>query len=393
MRNFRLIWTGAFLSSIGTWIQDVALSWVIHTEFKNPAYLGWRQFASELPLVTFMLLGGVLADRVNKKTILMTSQFIQLSLALVLAALYFTHHLSIASVVVVGFITGLAQSQSAPTYQAFLTSIVPKEVIPRAVAMNSLQFNLSRSIGPPIAAALLVAFGAAWCFVINAFSFVAVVVALVLIRIPATIGTPKAYQGVASSLKEGLAYVRQAPDIGMIVGLAGALSFFVFPLTTFLPVVADEVLGSGAGGYSLLLSGIGLGAIVGAIGTAHRGRFAFRGRFVLMCFSVGPLLAAAAVLCGRQWLATILVFFYGAVQTSGSSTLNGLVQELAPEQMRGRILSLFGFAFRGGSPLGALLLGYSVTAFGPGLAISVSLACMSALSLTLLYRSPRFRQL
>jgi MFS family permease len=393
VRNFRLIWTGAFLSSIGTWIQDVALSWVIHTEFKNPAYLGWRQFASETPLVAFMLLGGVLADRINKKAILMASQIIQLSLALVLAALYFTHHLSIWSVVAVGFITGLAQSQSAPTYQAFLTSIVPRDLIPRAVAMNSLQFNLSRSIGPPIAAALLVALGAAWCFVINAFSFVAVVVALILIRIPMSASPPKAGQGVASSLKEGFAYVRKAPDIAMIVMLAGALSFFVFPLTTFLPVVADEVLGSGASGYSMLLSGIGLGAIVGAIGTAHRGRFAGRGGFVLTCFSVGPLLAASAVLCGRQWLATALLFGYGVVQTSGSSTLNGLVQELAPEEMRGRIVSLFGFTFRGGSPLGALLLGYSVHAFGPAIALSASLAAMSFLSATLLYRSRHFRAL
>jgi len=393
VRNFRLLWTGAFLSSIGTWIQDVALSWVIHTEFKNPAYLGWRQFANELPLVAFMLLGGVLADRINKKTILMASQFIQLSLALVLAALYFNGRLSIWSVVTVSFITGLAQSQSAPTYQAFLTSIVPRDVIPRAVAMNSLQFNLSRSIGPPIAAALLVALGAAWCFVINAFSFLAVVVALLLIRIPSLIGPPKAHQGVASSLKEGLAYVRRAPDIAMIVGLAGALSFFVFPLTTFLPVVADEVLGSGASGYSMLLSAIGLGAIVGAIGTAHRGKFAKRGRFVLACFVVGPLLASVAVLCGRQWLATICLFGYGVVQTSGSSTLMGLVQELAPEEMRGRILALFGFTFRGGSPLGALLLGYSITAFGPALAISATLVCMSLLSAALLYRSPRFREL
>ena len=251
----------------------MALSWVIHTELRNPAYLGWRQFASELPLVTFMLLGGVLADRFNKKTILMASQIVQLALALVLAALYFAGHLSIWAVVIVGFFTGLAQSQSAPTYQAFLTSIVPRDVIPRAVAMNSLQFNLSRSIGPPIAAALLVALGAAWCFVVNAFSFVAVIVALLLIRIPAMAASVRAPQGVASSLKEGLAYVRKAPDIAMIVGLAGALSFFVFPLTTFLPVVADEVLGSGAGGYSILLSAIGLGAIVGAIGTAPRGRF------------------------------------------------------------------------------------------------------------------------
>ena len=393
MRNFRLIWIGAFVSSIGTWIQDVALSWVIHTEFKNPAYLGWRQFASELPLVTFMLIGGVLADRFNKKSILMASQLVQMTLALVLAALYFTGHLTIWAVVIVGFITGLAQSQSAPTYQAFLTSVVPREVIPRAVAMNSLQFNLSRSIGPPIAAALLVALGAAWCFVINAFSFVAIMVALWMIRMPAIVAGARPAQGVASSLWEGLSYVRKSPDIAMIVGLAGALSFFVFPLTSFLPVVADEVLGTGAGGYSILLSAIGLGAIVGAIGTAHRGRFEGRGRFVLLCFVIGPLLAAGAVLCGNQWLASALLFGYGIMQVSGSSTLNGLVQELAPEEMRGRIVSLFGLTFRGGAPLGALLLGYSVTWFGPAVALSVSLIGMSVLCGALLYLSPRFREL
>lgn len=393
MRNFRLIWIGAFLSSIGTWIQDVALSWVIHTELKNPAYLGWRQFASELPLVAFMLIGGVLADRFNKKSILMASQLVQMALALVLAGLYFTGHLTIWAVVIVGFITGLAQSQSAPTYQAFLTSVVPRETIPRAVAMNSLQFNLSRSIGPPIAAALLVALGAAWCFVINAFSFVAIMVALLMIRMPMLAAGARPAQGVASSLREGLSYVRKSPDIAMIVWLAGALSFFVFPLTTFLPVVADEVLGTGAGGYSMLLSAIGLGAIVGAIGTAHRGRFEGRGRFVLACFVVGPLLAAGAVLCGNQWLATTLLFGYGIVQVSGSSTLNGLVQELAPEEMRGRIVALFGLTFRGGAPLGALLLGYSVTWFGPAVALSVSLIGMSVLCGALLYVSPRFRAL
>jgi predicted MFS family arabinose efflux permease len=341
-----------------------------------------------------MLLGGVLADRFNKKSILMASQVIQLGMALILATLYFTGHLSIWAVVAVGFITGLAQSQSAPTYQAFLTSIVPRDVIPRAVAMNSLQFNLSRSIGPPIAAALLVALGAAWCFVINAFSFFAVIAALLMIRIvrDATINE-RPRQGVASSLFEGFRYVRHAPEIAMIVGLAGALSFFVFPLTTFLPVVADEVLGSGAGGYSMLLSAIGLGAIVGAISTAHRGGFEGRGRFILMCFVLGPLLATGAVVCGNQWLACVFLFGYGAVQTSGSSTLNGLLQELAPEEMRGRIVALFGFTFRGGSPLGALLLGYSVTWFGPAVAISASLLGMSLLAATLLYISPRFRAL
>ena len=393
VRNFRLLWTGAFVSSIGTWIQDVSLSWVIHTEFQNPAYLGWRQFASELPLVAFMLIGGVLADRIDKKAILMVSQVVQLMMALTLALLYAAGELSIVAVIAIGFLTGLAQSQSAPTYQAFLTSIVPRDTIPRAVAMNSLQFNLSRSIGPPIAAAALVGLGAAWCFALNALSFVAVIVSLVLMRLDVVASSAPRAGGIASSLGEGVAHVRRSPEISLIVVLAGALSFFVFPLTTFLPVVAGEVLGTGASGYSLLLTSIGLGAIVGAIGTAHRGKFEGRGRFVLWCFILSPLCAAGAVLCGMQSLAMGLLFLYGVIQTSGSSTLNGLVQELAPEDMRGRIVALFGFAFRGGAPLGALLLGYSVKLFGPAVAMSVSLVAMSALAATLLNRGSRFREI
>lgn len=390
-RNFRLLWAGAFLSSVGTWIQDVALSWVIHTEFKNPAYLGWRQFAAEAPLVIFMLVGGASADRFDRKTILLASQWIQMVFAIVLAILYGTGRLSIVAVLIIGALTGLAQSQSAPTYQAFLTSIVPRDVIPRAVAMNSIQFNLSRSIGPAIAAKCLVIAGASWCFALNAVSFVAIVIALFMIRIPVeTVAKPK--ESVTRSIKDGFAFAWGSPEISIMVLLAAALSFFVFPLTAFLPVVADDILKSGASGYSTLLTAMGLGAIVGALGTAHRGRFDGRGKFVLICWISGAALGAAAVLCGRQWLATAMLFFFGILQVSGSSTLNGLVQEAAPEEMRGRIVALYGLAFRGGSPLGALCLGYAVTWVGPGAALSCSLVAMALLCTLVLARSERIKR-
>src|SRR5258708_12601997 len=151
-RNFRLIWTGAFLSSIGTWTQDVALAWLVHTRMHAPFYLGLRAFASDAPLLTCMLLGGPVADRVDRRRILLISNILQMALAAALGLLYATGPLGLIPILVIAALTGLTQSQSAPTYQAVITSLVPPRQIPNAVALNSLQFNLSRAIGPAIAA-------------------------------------------------------------------------------------------------------------------------------------------------------------------------------------------------------------------------------------------------
>src|SRR5512138_389671 len=183
-RGFRLLWTGAFLSSIGTWTQDVALSWLIHTRFHDPFYLGLRNFAQEAPLLAFMLVGGAVADRIDRRRILLTSQLFQMAMALTLGLLYVSNRLGMAAIVLVALSTGLMQSQSAPTYQAVITSLVPRERIANAVALNSLQFNLSRAIGPVVAGALLARAGPGWCFAANALSFVGVILALRTIALP-----------------------------------------------------------------------------------------------------------------------------------------------------------------------------------------------------------------
>src|SRR5438128_9544287 len=183
-RNFRLIWTGAFLSSIGTWTQDVALAWLIHTRLHDPFYLGLRAFASDAPLLTFMLLGGAVADRVDRRRILLVSNILQMALAAALGLLYATGNLGIIPILVIAALTGLTQSQSAPTYQAVITSLVPPRQIPNAVALNSLQFNLSRAIGPVIAGIILAKWGTGPCFAVNAVSFLAVIIALWRIELP-----------------------------------------------------------------------------------------------------------------------------------------------------------------------------------------------------------------
>jgi len=382
-RSFRLLWTGAFLSGIGTWTQDVALSWLIHTRFGDPFYLGLRQFSQDLPLFTLMLVGGAVADRVDRRRILLTSQAFQMAMATLLAVLYFTGHLGVAAILVIAFLTGLAQSQSAPTYQAVLTTIVPREHIPGAVALNSLQFNLSRALGPVVAGLLLTQAGTGACFVVNAASFVAVILALWTIRVP-----PPAvfHESLGRTLRVGLVHVFESPALRSLTLLGFAASFLGFPLITYLPVIAGDVLKTGASGYSLLLASVGVGAIVGAVSTAHRGHAPGRGRLMVLAFAGFGLVTVGAVLSRWQGVSMFLLLGSGFFLTTAFSTLNSLVQESAPDALRGRVLSVFGLAFRGGGPIGSLIAGALVRSSGAPVVMAAFSGLLLLLSLAFLAR-------
>jgi MFS family permease len=333
----------------------------------DPVYLGLRAFCADAPLLAFMLVGGAVADRVDKRRILMTSNVLQGTFAAVLGALYVTGHLGIGAILAVAFFTGLAQSQSAPTYQAVLTSVVPPAYIPNAVALNSLQFNLSRAIGPVIAGLLLAAGGTAACFAVNVVSFVPVIWAAYAIRLPPLEAAPA--QSLAQSLRAGVQHVAGHRTLLLFMMLGGGGSLLSFPLLTYMPVIAGDVLGTGAAGYSFLLSSYGAGAILGAVTTAHRGNVKGRGRIMLLGFVLFGGMAAAAVLSRRQGLAMMFLLVAGVSLTTAFSTLNSLVQEHAPPAMKGRVLSIYGLAFRGGMPLGSLVAGFLVGPWGAPLVI------------------------
>jgi predicted MFS family arabinose efflux permease len=389
--SFRNLWTGAFLSSIGNWTQDVALAWIIHTRFADPLNLGLRQFASDAPLLTFMLVGGAFADRIDRRRILLTSQVLQMSLAVVLGVLWMTGHLGLEAILLVAFVTGLTQSQSAPTYQAVLTSVVPKDHIPNAVALNSLQFNLSRAVGPVIAGALLARGGTTACFVVNALSFVAVIIAIWRITIPPHAAAPT--ESLARSLGTGLRHVASSPVLSTLTVLGAVGSFLAFPLITYLPVFAGDVLRTGVTGYSQLLTSYGCGAILGAVTTAHRGNRPGRGRRLLLAMIAYGGVTAGAMACRDQHAAMALVFLSGITMVTAFSTLNSLVQENAPDALKGRILSIYGLAFRGGLPLGALLAGALVRPFGAPLVIGSFSVLVAALAAIMLASNDRVRAL
>jgi MFS family permease len=379
-RNYRLLWTGAFLSSIGTWTQDVALSWLIHSRMGEPFYLGLRAFAADAPLLAFMLVGGAVADRFDRRVVLLVSNTLQMALAAALLAFFLRGQLGIGTILAVAFLTGLTQSQSAPTYQAVITSLVPAQEIPRAVALNSLQFNLSRFIGPAIAGVLLARGGTSTCLAVNVVSFVAVIVALARIGFPAAAHGGARKETLARSLAAGFAQMRASPLLARLTLLGAAGSFLTFPLITYLPVIAGD-LGTGAAGYSLLLSSFGAGAIGGALFTAHRGQVPGRGRALLAAFLIYGLATLGAVASSRQPGAMALLFVAGWALVTAFSTVNSLVQENAPGPLKGRVLGIYGFAFRGGMPFGSLVAGLLARPFGAPVVIggfSVGLAFLAA---------------
>jgi predicted MFS family arabinose efflux permease len=366
------LWAGAFLSTVGTWTQDVALAWLIHSSFDNPFFLGLRSFAAEAPLLALMLVGGAMADRVDRRRILLASQSIQMTLAAVLLALFLTGNLGLTAILAIAFLTGLTQSQSAPTYQAVLTSIVPPQQISRAVALNSLQFNLSRAIGPVIAGVLLARGGTGACFAVNVASYVAVIFALTRIQVPPP--EPGASSvGLGTSLRAGLRHVGEHDVLWRLTLLAACSSFLAFPLTTYLPVFADQVQGTGATGYSMLLTAYGLGAIGGALSTAQRGSVPGRGRYLLRAFALFGLSALGALF--SPWSALSLAFMLAAGWSlvTAYSTLISLVQENAQDALRGRIMSIFGLCFRSGMPLGSLAFGALIVPLGVRAVIGTSL--------------------
>ena len=369
----------------------MALSWLIHERYHDPFYLGLRQFAAEAPLIAFMAVGGAVADRVDRRRILLTSQVVQMSLAALLGLLYATDRLGVVAIVAIAFVTGLAQSQSAPTYQSVLTSIVPPTHIPNAVALNSLQFNLSRAVGPALAAFLLATAGTGPCFLVNALSFLAVILAIWRISIPLP-APGSSSKSLGESLKDGFRHLAGDAVLSRLTLLAFFGSFLCFPLITFLPVIAER-LGAGASGYSFLLSSFGLGAIVGAVATAHRGKVEHRGRLLLLSFVGHGLLATAALVSRTRLLTAVLLLATGVCMVSAFSILNSLVQENAPSALRGRVLSLFGLAFRGGGPLGALVAGLLVKGFGAPVVVGGYSLLLAAIALAFLARSTRLRTL
>lgn len=356
-RDFRLLWAGSFTSSVGTWMQEVAQNWLILTMTGSAFLLGVDAFLGDAPFLLFSLFGGVLADRRDRRRILLASQLVQLSSAFLLAALILGHAIHVWMILTLSFVVGLAQSFGGPAYQALVPTLVDREDLPNAVALNSIQFNLARVIGPVLAGVAFYRFGAAACFGLNGLSFLAVIAALLVLKRGAL--TAPSSEPVLRSLKTGLKAVRDAVSLRGLIGLAFIGSFCAFPLVTFLPVFAHDVFHRDAKGYSVLLAAFGIGAILGAVGVAGLGHVARRGALAVSMQMVFGALMIGFALSRNPLLSYALLALSGAALMVVFAMFMTLVQSNVEDGLRGRVVSVYSLAFRGAMPLGNLAAGFA----------------------------------
>lgn len=355
------MWIGACTSSVGTWMQILAQSWLVLQLSGKPLFLGIDSFLGGIPIVLFSLFGGVFADRTERQKILVGSQIIQLTCAFMLAALFATGIVQVWQIWVLSFMVGTAQSFGGPAYQALIPSLVKPEDLPNAIALNSIQFNLARVIGPMLGGIALTALGASWCFSLNGLSFVAVIISLLVIHPPFV--PTKTGETVLTSMKQGFHFILKHGAMEGLIVLAFSMTLFAFPVITFLPVMARDIFHGGPRLYTVFLVCSGVGSICGALIVAGLGKYDHQGRWaLLMLMALGALLTAYAL---SHWLilSCVLIFLAGGMLLAVFTTISSLVQMITADNMRGRVMSVYNVAFRGGMPVGSLIVGALVNQF------------------------------
>jgi MFS family permease len=398
-RDFRVQWIGACSSAIGTWMQIVAQNWLVLSLTNSAFFLGLDAFLQQLPIILFTLIGGVFADRYDKRKTLLMSQYIQMTTSGTLAVLMYLHVVHVWHILALSFITGVAQSFGGPAYQSLLPMLVDKKDLPNAVALNSIQFNLARVLGPLLFAATLALFihsgynepqAMNAAFALNSASFLIVIYTLMALHVKHV--PPTETKPIGEELRGGLSYVKHHGNLVALTVLASATTFLGFAILTFLPVFAKNVFHADAGTYSRLMAFSGAGSICGALIVAWLGKFPRMGLTALLMQAVYGLLILGFAQSRSLTLSYLLLFFTGAALMMVFSTVTSLVQLIAPNEMRGRVMSIYMVAFRGGMPLGSLVSGYFANIIGAPHVIAINGILLVVVAAYFLVGSPGVRE-
>jgi predicted MFS family arabinose efflux permease len=369
-RDFRLMWFGACASSIGTWMQIVAQGWLIYRLSHSAFLLALDQFLGGIPIFLFSLIGGVVADRTERRKILLVSQYVQMASAGVLTVLVATASVHIWHILCLSFLSGLAQAFGGPAYQALIPTLVDREDMPNAIALNSIQFNMAVTIGPALAGQALARFGESWCFGLNAVSFLAPIISLSMIAaryLPAT-----TTESMFGSLKQGIKFVRRQGSMEALTLLAFCMTALSMPMRTYIPVFVKDIFGRGPETYGNLLSLMGVGSICGSLAVAGIGNMRNKGRFALtMLICLGAAISGFS-LSKSLPLSYAMLLLVGASMMAVFATVTSLVQLITTNEMRGRVMSVYNCAFRGGMPMGNLVSGWLVPMFTAPVVLGVN---------------------
>jgi predicted MFS family arabinose efflux permease len=390
-RDFRLMWVGACTSSIGTWMQIVAQGWLIYRLSHSAFLLALDQFLGGIPIFLFSLIGGVVADRIERRRVLLVSQYIQMASAATLTILVATGIVHVWHILCLSFVSGFAQAFGGPAYSALIPTLVDREDMPNAIALNSIQFNLAVTIGPALAGQALAKLGEKWCFGLNALSFVAPIITLLMIR--ARFNPMATTESMFTSLKEGIKFVRRQASMEALIVLAFCMTALAMPMRTYIPVFVKDIFHRGPETFGNLLSVMGIGSICGSLMVAGLGNIRRKGRFAIGGLILLGAAISAFALSKKLPLSYAMLFVVGISMMAVFATVISLVQLITTNEMRGRVMSVYNCAFRGGMPMGNLLSGWLVPIFTAPVILGINGILLVAMALYFLVIQKRVAEL
>lgn len=390
-RNFRLFFFGQGISLIGTWMQSVALGWLVLEITNSPFAVGLNQALRSFGVLLFTLYAGVVVDRVDKRRLIVWTQALQMLEALVLAALVWTKSVTTWQVMVLAVLFGIVNAFDIPGRQAFLAELVGKEDLMNAIALNSSMFNAARIVGPAVAGVLIGARGVAMCFLLNGVSYIAVIAGLGAIRLPPFVTQPvetSAWEG----LRQAIRFIRRDARVSALVVLVAVFSVLGFPVLVLMPVVARDVLHTGARGYGLLMAAVGVGAMLGALVLALAGRRVHKGAALLGGGAAFGILLGVFAVVRSVGMGMAVLGLAGCAMIVTTALTNTMLQTLVPDELRGRVMAFYAFVFVGMAPLGAFQAGLVAEHAGAPSAIALGGAgCVVAAALAA-WRVPDLRR-
>lgn len=391
-RNFRLFFAGQTVSLIGTWIQQIAMSWLVYRLTGSAFMLGIVGFVGQLPGVFITPFAGVAADRWNRHRMVIATQTGAMLQALALAALTLTGAVRVWHILALSGFVGIVNGFDVPARQSFLVEMVEeKEDLANAIALNSSMFNAARLVGPAVAGALIAVVGEGWCFFINGLSFLAVLAALFAMRVPRR-ERPRGPARVFAQLREGFRYGFGFPPIRAVLLFLALVSLIAQPYTVLMPVIATRVLHGGADTLGLLMAATGLGALAGALYLAGRSTVVGLGQVIVVAASVFGVALVGVALSHTIWLSCAFLVLAGFGMMVHTASSNTILQTIVEERMRGRIISLYTLAFLGTAPLGSLYAGSVAGRFGAPLTIAIGAVATLAAAAYFATRLPSLRE-
>jgi MFS family permease len=384
-RNFQLFIAGQLISLIGTWMQTTAQLWLVYKLTGSAALLGVFGFANQVPMLLLSSIGGYVGDRYDRQRAVIATQTASPILAFVLAALELTHHIHTWEIIGIAFLVGIVNAFDVPIRQAFFVQMVGKQDLPNAIALNSSIFNGARVVGPAIAGFAIAKFGEGWCFFLNGVSFLAVIFALLMMRIERKETKPSG-ESPLQSLIQGFKFAMGDVPIRSAVLLLSVLSLFGLQYSVFMPIYAQDILKGGAHALGLLMSAAGVGAVLGALQFAARTHYKGLARWIattsITC-ATGLILFSGAKIF---WECAALLFVVGFAATSQMAATNTLIQNRVPDELRSRVMAVYATMFMGVQPIGALIAGGLAKRIGAPHTLAVFGALVLAAGLFFLFR-------